>query len=93
MTLIDARYFYLENEELVESREVEKEEELEERTENKHWIQFLSGGNGLFIHWFSYQLQQYKRFHYQGITRHYSLVRKSVLGLFIKHCCLKIPLR
>ena len=91
MTFIDTRHYYLEHEDLVESRELEREE-LKEGPEDWDWLKFLSGGNGLFTNEFSYQLKQITRFQYQGITRHYSLLTRSDIALFLKHCCLKIHL-
>ncbi len=91
MTFTDTRHFYLENEELVESREVEREE-LKEGAEDRDWLKFLSGGNGLFNNHLSHHLPQFTRFHCQGIKRHYSLLSKCEIALFLKHCCLKIPL-
>ena len=89
MTLIDTRHFYLENEDLVESREIEREE-LKEGAEGRDWVVFLMGGNSLFLNEFSYHLKQFTPLLFQGITRHYSLTTRTEVDLFLKFCCLKV---
>ncbi|MEP0985149.1 hypothetical protein [Ekhidna sp.] len=91
MTLIDTRDFYFEKEELVESREVDREE-LKESAEKSDWIQFSAGGNDFIPNEICNQLRHITSFEYQGITGHYSLIRRSNVPLFLKHCCLKIHL-
>ncbi len=91
MTLIDTRHFCFEKEEVIESREVEREE-LKEGVEKSDWFQFSPSNNYFISNEVSYQLRHFTSFEYQGITGHYSLIRRSDVALFLKHCCLKIHL-
>ena len=91
MTLADTKFFYLEQEELVEGREVEREE-LKEGAEGKDWIKLLlSGGHGYFVAQFSYQYQRKNDFCLQEITRRTTCFGHTQIPLFLKFCSLKIP--
>ena len=91
MTLADVKFLYLEQEELAEGREVEREE-LKEGAESKDWIKLLfSGGHGYFVAQFSYQLQQKNDFRLQEITRRMTHFGHAQIPLFLKFCSLKIP--
>lgn len=91
MTLADVKFLYLEQEELAEGREVEREE-LKEGAESKDWIKLLlSGGHGYFVAQFSYQYQRKIDFCLQKITERTTHFGHAKVPLFLQFCSLKIP--
>lgn len=91
MTFIDTRYYYLENEELVEGRETEREE-LKEGAEGKEWVKLLNGSFDQDILNQSFQFHQNSCFHEREINQLNAFLSKENLPLFLKYCCLKIHL-
>jgi len=91
LTLVDTRSYYLEQEELIESRPTEIEE-LEERAEGKDVFRFLpSSGHGALIVQspFELGLKNYSCFKRQG--NRVDLFTRVQIDLFLKYCSLKIP--
>ncbi|GAB4234283.1 MAG: hypothetical protein Tsb0034_07920 [Ekhidna sp.] len=91
MTFIDTRHFYLENEELVESKEGEREE-LKEGTEDKDWIKLIFGFSDFWVGNQSIESICYSYFLSLANTTCDNFFNKQEVPLFLKYCCLKIHL-
>ena len=92
MTLADTKSFYLEKEEIVEGREIEREE-LKEGAEGKDSIKLLiSGGTDYLAAHHTIGLQRTLEYHTQEMSLRNTEFQKKSIPLFIMHCCLKVHL-
>ncbi|MEO9483704.1 MAG: hypothetical protein ABJG47_09675 [Ekhidna sp.] len=91
MTFIDTRHYYLESEELVESREAEREE-LKEGAEGKDWMKWVHGGFDFYAKNQSFRFPPLTHFHGQTNAPKNIFFNKKELPLFLKYCCLKLNL-
>ncbi|MFY0653283.1 MAG: hypothetical protein JXQ96_14670 [Cyclobacteriaceae bacterium] len=92
MTLADTKFFYLEQEELVESAEVEREE-IKEAKEGRDWIRtLLSGGADYLSVQNTFLAQRAALICTREIAQLAIAILSADIPLFIKFCCLKIHL-
>lgn len=92
MTLADTKFFYLEQEELVESVEVEREE-IKKGKDGRNWIKILlSGGTDHLAVQNSFLAQRISQICTREIAQFAIATHSTDIPLFIKFCCLKIDL-
>ena len=90
MALADTKCFYLEQEELVEGRETEREE-LTEGAEGKDWIRLLLSGEYGVIRQPTFLFdRKHDRFILRAGSPE-SIAAYKEIPLFLKYCSLKIP--
>ena len=89
MAFIGTRDFYLENEELIESKEGEREE-LKEEGLGKDWIKLLLGFDD-FLNILNSSRSHHLHYllHFQNLSWD-NLPKKREVGLYLKYCCLQI---
>lgn len=92
MTVADTKFFYLEQEELVESSEVELEE-IKELKEGRDWIRILlSGGTDYLAAQNTFLTHRASQICIREIAQLAIESLSTDVPLFIKFCCLKIHL-
>ncbi len=91
MTLIDTKFFYFEQEELVEINEIE-DEELEKSNKENNWVKLpIIGGTDFVSEQLCYQIQHLTRLCVIDFDQYDKTHSLSHIPLFLMHCCLKIP--
>ena len=91
MVLSDSKIIYLEQEEVVESREVEREE-LKEGQEGKEYFNLILSGIGGFLASSCVSVTgRYARFFTKDINTQKFDIPTRATPLFIQYCCLKVP--
>lgn len=92
MALADGKSFYLEQEELLEGREIEREE-LKEGSEGRDWIKLLfSGGPDFHAMQVYHQIRIVTADHIKEITQRNCTFDRQEIPLFLMYCCLRTHL-
>lgn len=90
MTLADTRVFYMEQEQVVESKEVEREE-LKENAEGKVEIKtLLFGSADGDTNQILYHLNRVANSFFRAATNRNRTLQKSQIPLFLMYCCLMV---
>lgn len=93
MTLADCQFFYLEQEEVVEGREVGSEEVKDgEKGKNKTWL-LINGSPGCLSFHHDHQFQHFFYFLITNNSRYLISALDEGTPLFILFCCLKVHFR
>lgn len=89
---VDTKFFYIEQEEVLETYEKELEE-LKEGKEGRNWIKLLlSGGTDYLITQNTFLATRGFIYGLRGIIKLRTSIQRADAPLFIKYCCLKIHL-
>ncbi len=91
MSISDSRLLYQEIDELVEGRELEREELKEGAESGKDWIKLLMSGGTDYIHQQSIcHLPDKIGFHIQESNLEQSHFHQSLVPLYLLHCSLRL---